>query len=141
MADILHIFPIKSNPEKIFDAFCTPKDLDNWWPLKSSGKPTEGNIYTFYFDPEHDWRAKVIHVDKNKSLTWLMTQAMDDWMGTEVGFVLENKTDHTQVTFFHKNWKEASEHFGIATFCWGQLLNGLKNYVEKGIIIPHSERN
>jgi hypothetical protein len=28
-----------------------------------------------------------------------------------------------------------------ATFCWGQLLKELKNYVENGIIIPHPERN
>lgn len=141
MADILHIFPIKGSVEKIFDAITTPNGLNCWWPLRSEGSPKLKNEYTFYFGPEYDWRAEVIEVSQNKSITWLMTSAMEDWMNTLVGFKLEPKTDHVQVTFFHNNWKDASEHYGISTFCWGQLLNGLKNYVEKGVIIPHAERN
>jgi hypothetical protein len=66
---------------------------------------------------------------------------MEDWKGTKVGFELTEKEGRTHVHFFHLGWSEASEHFGITTFCWGQLLNGLKNYVEKGIIIPHEQRN
>lgn len=141
MPNIHHIFHIKAEPQEIFDAFCTPTGLDNWWPLKSDGEPKLNSIYTFYFGPDYDWRAKVTQVEINKSLTWRMTQAMDDWMNTKVGFNLESKDGGTQVSFFHQGWKEANEHFGITTFCWGQLLNGLKNYVEQGVVIPHHLRN
>jgi len=141
MPDILQVFPVSAAPEKIFEVFTSPSELDNWWPLSSKGNPEKNNEYTFYFGPEYDWRARVIDIIPNKSMTWQMTQATDEWMGTEIGFALDSKSEFTQVTFFHKGWREASEHFGITTFCWGQLLNGLKNYVEKGIIVPHHLRN
>ena len=141
MPDIHHIFPVKASPEKIFDAFCSPSGLDNWWTLKSIGEPKLNNIYTLYFGEAYDWRAEVIQVNKNLSLTWKMTQTMDDWKRTEVGFSLQAKEGQTQVSFFHKGWREASEHFGITNFCWGQLLKGLKDYVEKEIVVPYEWRN
>lgn len=141
MPDIHHIFFVKSNPQKVFEAFCTIEGLDSWWTLQSTGQPLKGNMYSFYFDPEHDWRAEVIHCVPGKELTWGMKVTMDDWKNTKVGFTLTEKEGGTSVSFFHTGWKEANEHFGITSFCWAMLLNGLKNYVEQGIIIPHALRN
>jgi len=83
----------------------------------------------------------VIHVVPGCELAWKMIQAMDDWLGTMVGFQLNDQDRKTHVHFFHLGWAEASEHFGITTYCWGQLLRGLKIYVEEGVIIPHAQRN
>lgn len=141
MPDIHHIFHIQAEPKVVYTAISSPRGLDSWWTLNSVGEPKMDSIYTFYFGPEYDWRAKVIQVEESKSITWLMTRAMDDWVGTKVGFVLEPKEGGTHVHFFHLGWKESNEHFGITTFCWGQLLHGLKNYIEKGTVIPHPLRN
>jgi uncharacterized protein YndB with AHSA1/START domain len=141
MYDIHHNFVVKASAAKVFDAFCAPQGLDSWWTLQSSGKPEKGNIYTFYFGSEYDWRAEVIHVVPGKELTWRMVKTMDDWKNTTVGFQLVEKEGNTLVHFFHLGWAEASEHFGITTYCWGQLLHGLKMYVEDGMIIPHAQRN
>ncbi len=139
--NIHHNFLVNSSPAMVFDAFCTPQGLNSWWTLKSVGRPELSNIYTFYFGPAHDWRAKVIEVDSGLKMTWQMTQAMEDWMPTQVGFELKPQDNFTSVSFFHKNWAEQSEHFGITTYCWGQLLAGLKKYVEDGSIIPFDKRN
>lgn len=139
--DIHHNFYIKGPIEKVFDAFTTPEGLNSWWTLQSAGKPVHGNEYTFYFGPEYDWRAVVIEVIPQKSLTWKMTTAMTDWMPTTFGFILSPGKDGTKVSFFHKGWLEANEHFGITTYCWGQLLAGLKRYIEAGTIIPFEDRN
>jgi len=141
MFDIHHNFVVKAPAAKVFDAFCAPRGLDSWWTLKSAGKPEIGNLYTFYFGPEYDWRAAVIDVVTGKELTWKMIETMHDWKNTAVGFQLVEKEGDTLVHFFHSGWAEANEHFGITTFCWGQLLNGLKMYVEDGIVIPHALRN
>lgn len=141
MFDIYHNFIVKSTPQKVFDTFCNPLGLDSWWTLRSAGKPVLGNVYTFYFGPEHDWRAEVIHVIPGMELTWKMKTAMNDWIPTTVGFKLTPLDNYTSVAFFHKGWQEANEHFGITTFCWGQLLAGLKKYVEDGSIIPFEKRN
>lgn len=95
----------------------------------------------FCFGVEYNWYAKVIHVVPGKDLTWKMTKAMDDWMRTEVGFTLTPEPNGTSVLFFHKHWATPSDHFSITTFCWGQLLNGLKNYIEAGIVVPFEKRN
>ncbi len=58
-----------------------------------------------------------------------MVRTMDDWKNTTVGFELVEKEGNTYVHFFHLGWGEATEHFGITTYCWGQLLHGLKRYV------------
>jgi hypothetical protein len=66
---------------------------------------------------------------------------LDDWKSTSVGFQLKEIEGNTHVHFFHLGWLEASEYFGITTYCWGELLQGLKKHVEEGIIIPHARRN
>lgn len=141
MFDIHHNFVVKAPADKVFSAFCTPQGLDSWWTMKSSGTPEIGNLYRFYFGPEYDWQAEVIHLVPGQELTWRMVKTMDDWKTTTVGFQLIEKEGITHVHFFHLGWAEASEHFGITTYCWGQLLHGLKMYVEDGIIIPCALRN
>lgn len=140
MADILHQFNVNAPPQKVFDAFCTSNGLINWWPQRSSGQPKMGQEYTFYFGPEYDWRGEVTNIIPGKELTWKMTQASDNWKATRVGFKLLSGKDGTQVSFFHKGWKEANEHYRISNFCWAILLWGLKQYVEKGVVVPFEER-
>lgn len=141
MAKIQHQFSVSAPAEQIFAAFCTPEGLNNWWTLQAAGQPEMGNVYTFYFGPAYDWRAEVLHVKPNRALTWQMTQAMDDWMPTRVGFRLLEKNGQTTVYFFHEGWLKANEHFAITSFCWGQLLMGLKKYVEIGSVVPFEQRN
>lgn len=116
-------------------------DLNNWWPEKSTGEAKPGEIYTLWFGPEYDWRAKVVQAVPGKEFTWKMVQAMDDWMDTEVGIRLTQDKEGTIVDFFHRNWTEPNDHFRISNYCWGSLLAGLKNYVEKGIVVPFEKRN
>jgi hypothetical protein len=54
---------------------------------------------------------------------------------------LKEEKNGTIVFFFHEGWQEASEHFAITNYCWGQLLAGLKNYVEKNVVVPFEQRN
>lgn len=139
--DILHQFVINAPAQKVFDAFCTPKGLNDWWPLESSGAPRMGSEYRLYFGPEYDWRATVIHVVDGKEITWEMDQAMDDWIGTKVGVRLREEKGSTIVDFFHIGWESANDHYRISNYCWGTLLNGLKNLVEEGIVVPFKDRN
>lgn len=141
MAKILHQFNVEAPTKKIFEAFTSQDGLNSWWTLQSAGKPEKGNIYTFYFGEKYDWRAEVVKVNRT-SLTWKMTQAMDDWMPTKVGFKLvKNGKNSTTVQFSHDGWRKANEHFAITSFCWGQLLQGLKNFVETGAVVPFEKRN
>src|SRR5579872_3365042 len=100
MPDIHHSLFVNASPAKIFDAMTSVNGLDSWCTLKSQGKPLLNETYIFYFGSQFDWRSQVIHVVANKELTWKMTEAMEDWLGTEVGFTLTAENSGTHVRFF-----------------------------------------
>ena len=138
---IYHNFLIKASLEAVFNAVSLPEHLNNWWPLKSSGKPELGKIYNLNFTDQYDWYCIVSVCKPNESIHFKMTQSDKDWDPTTFGFDLEAKDGGTYVRFSHKDWLETNEHFKVASFCWAMLLHGLKNYLEKGAVIPFEERN
>lgn len=138
---IYHALEIQGTPEKIFQAVSRPEHLINWWPKKCTGVPKVNELYNFYFAPEYDWYGKVIKLELNKSFHIKMTRSDKDWDPTTFGFDLEQMDKSTQVEFWHIGWPECNEHFRRSSFCWALLLNGLKDYVEKGEIIPFEERS
>jgi uncharacterized protein YndB with AHSA1/START domain len=140
MPSILHDFFIRSTPEKVFRAITEPKGIDSWWSLECSGTPAMGAEYRLFFGEPWDWRARVSRYEQDAAFEWDMTVAMDDWVGTKVGFELSPTEEGTKVRFYHKGWAEESEHFRISSYCWGTLLRLLKLYVERGEVMPHAER-
>ncbi len=140
MVSILHQFHVKAQAGKVFDAFAMPEGLINWWPAKASGSPKLNQRYTFWFAPEYDWAGEVIHVVPGREITWKMSKVSRDWLDTEVGVVLADDTNGTRIDFFHRHWREANEHYRISNFCWAILLQGLKQYVETGVVVPFEDR-
>ncbi len=141
MFEILHQLEIAGSRAAVFQAMTTPSGLDSWWTRESEGIPRLGQEYRFFFGPEYDWRAVVVEVVDGSALTWKMTQAMDDWKPTSFGFGLFDRGHRTVMKFFHRNWPHDGEHFAISNYCWGQLLHGMKLYVERGHVIPFDRRN
>ena len=141
MPDIYHQFMVKASAQDVFDAFCLPEHLSNWWPLRSTGNPAKGARYNFFFGDDYDWYATVKNVEQGRSLTWNMQDVTDDWKDTEVGFKLTETNSGTKVDFFHNHWKSVNDHYCISNFCWGQLLQGMKDYIENGKIIPFEKRS
>jgi uncharacterized protein YndB with AHSA1/START domain len=140
MPSILHDFPIVASVEKVFSVLSTPAGLDQWWTLKSSGNPVLGAEYTLFFGPEYDWHAAVSKCTHNKEFEWTMTRCHDDWMGSRVGFTLEEKEGRTNVRFYHSGWKEANEHFRVSTYCWAMYLRIAKRYIEFGETVAYDKR-
>ena len=138
---IYHNLQINASPKVVFDAVSQPEHLDNWWSLKSSGIPQLGETYNLNFTDQYNWFCKVSQVELNTSIRFKMTKADVDWDSTTFGFDLEKKNGGTYVRFSHTDWKDTNEHFKIASFCWAMLLNGLKNYLERGIIVPFEQRS
>ncbi|PWH82834.1 SRPBCC domain-containing protein [Algibacter marinivivus] len=139
--NIYHNLKIKASVNEVFDAVSQPEHLNNWWTLKSSGTPKLDSEYNLNFTDEYNWYCKVSKVELNRTFHLKMTKSDKDWNPTTFGFDLESIEDGTMLKFSHVNWLEANHHFKHSSFCWAMLLNGLKNYLEKGIIIPFEERN
>ena len=139
--NIYHNLLIKASPKEVFDAVSLPEHLNNWWTLKSLGKPELGAEYNLNFTDDHNWFCEVSKVIPNESFHLKMTKSDKDWNPTTFGFDLEVKDEKTLVQFSHINWIQNNHEYRNSSFCWAMLLNGLKNYLEKGIVTPFKERN
>ncbi len=137
---IYHDLTISSTLQKVFDAVSLPEHLNNWWTLKCTGTPELNTAYNLYFAPEYDWLAEVVLVEPNKSFHLKMTQSSEDWKTTTFGFDLEEIDEGVLLKFSHLGWMQCNNEFRNSSFCWAMLLNGLKQYVEKGHVVPFEER-
>lgn len=137
---IYHDLVIKSDKYSVFKAVSDPNQLENWWPLKCSGVPELGEEYNFNFTDTYDWYAKVESMEHLENIHYKMTKSDKDWDPTSFGFDLVQKENGILVKFSHSNWQECNAHFKHSSFCWALLLKGLKDYLEKGTIIPFEER-
>ena len=137
---IYHNLLIKVSVKEVFDAISLPQHLNNWWPLKSSGTPELNAIYNLNFTDAYNWFGKVVECKPNESFFIKMTDSDADWNPTTFGFRLEEKEKGVYVRFSHIGWLQNNDELKHSSFCWAMLLNGLKNYVEKGIVVPFEER-
>lgn len=137
---IFFSFEIRADKNRVFKAVSDPREFENWWPLKCSGLPRVGETYNFNFTDAYDWYAEVKSCNLNSHIHYKLTKSDADWNPTTFGFELEDTPNGTYLNFFHKDWPELNSHFKHSSFCWAMLLKGLKNYLEKGDIIPFEER-
>ena len=138
---IYHSLIINASTKQVFDAISLPKQLNNWWTLKCTGNPILNAEYNLNFTDTYNWYGKVSSCISDKSFHIYMTKSDHDWDATTFGLELEEVDKGTLLKFSHENWQELNHNFKHSSFCWAMLLNGLKNYLENGIIIPFEKRN
>ncbi|WP_335966570.1 SRPBCC domain-containing protein [Galbibacter sp. PAP.153] len=131
---------INTSAKNVFKGISQPDQLNNWWTKKCTGTPKMGEVYNFYFSEEYNWFGEVTACIPAKSLEITITQADLDWNGTVLDYKLAEEKGKVLLSFMHRMWKTDNKHFRISSFCWAMLLNGLKNYLEKGVIVPFKNR-
>jgi uncharacterized protein YndB with AHSA1/START domain len=140
MPDIYQDFPIKVAPQAVYHAVSTAQGLDCWWTKRSSGNPKKSELYELWFGPRYDWRAEVTACEADRVFELQMVSADPDWLGTRVGFHLENKAGTTWIRFHHTGWPNDSEHFRVSCHCWALYLRILRRYLEHGEFVPYDDR-
>lgn len=141
MPDVLHQFVISETPDAVWQYFATGEGLAKWWTESSNGIAELGEVWQLYFTPEYDWRARVTRCEPNAAIEFTMVEAMEDWVGTQVGVELREDYGKTIVDFYHRGWAEGSDHFRISSFCWATYLRLLKRHIEHGEFIPYGQRD
>jgi uncharacterized protein YndB with AHSA1/START domain len=140
MADIFHDFLVNAPAGRVFETISTPGGLDCWWTSRSSGEPKTGAEYELRFGPQYDWRARVSKCEQGSRFEFEMISAHADWMGTRIGFELEDKAGKTNARFYHTGWPSENEHWRISCYCWAMYLRVLRRYIEHGEFVPYAER-
>jgi uncharacterized protein YndB with AHSA1/START domain len=140
MADIFSDVPIRATPESVFRGVSTPAGLDAWWTKTSAGTPVSGAQFELGFGPGFDWRARVTKCVPHSTFELEMIQADPDWVGTRVGFLLEDQGSLTQVRFYHTGWPTANEHWRTSCYCWPIYLRLLRRHLEHAEFVPYEQR-
>jgi uncharacterized protein YndB with AHSA1/START domain len=140
MADIRHDFLIKAPLARVYQAISTPEGLDVWWTKRSTGVAREGAEFELWFGLAYDWRANVTRCDPPREFELCLSAADADWLGTRVGFDLEDRGGATQVRFHHTGWPSANEHCRISSYCWAMYLRLLQRFLEHGETVPYEKR-
>ena len=140
MPDIVHDIPIASDVESVFECVATPEGLSKWWSIGGTGVPGVGSKYSFDFGPEYQWEAVVTEFDANSLFSIKMTMADDDWTDTMVRFELEPSENGTMLRFEHLGWPQDNAHFRTSSYCWAMYLRCMKNFLEKGVVLPYEKR-
>jgi uncharacterized protein YndB with AHSA1/START domain len=138
MAEIFHLFNIKTkNLSKIYDAITTQEGLSSWWTVETTAEPDVGTITEFRFTENYKTGMKIIKLDKDKKVEWECIEGDEQWLGTKIKFELKQNKDSIDVKFYHRNWNEVTDLFGICNYHWGLYMKSLKSYVEEGKGNPH----
>jgi uncharacterized protein YndB with AHSA1/START domain len=140
MPDIFSDVPIRATWESVFRAVSTPAGLDAWWTKTSAGTPASGAQFELGFGPGFDWRARVTKCVPHSAFELEMIQADPDWVGTRVGFLLEDQRSLTQVRFYHTGWPTANQHWRTSCYCWPIYLRLLRRHVEHAEFVPYEQR-
>ena len=140
MADIYHDFPIRAPQAQVFEAISSAQGLDAWWTKQAHGEVASGAIYDLGFGQGYAWQAKISNCVPGSEIEWEMTRADADWLGTRVGFRLQEKGNATKVHFHHTGWPEENVHYRTSSFCWAMYLRLLKRYVEQGDVVAYDAR-
>ncbi len=138
--DIYHTLYIKAGRKEVFDAVSDPKELVKWWPEKCSGEQLLGEIYTYVFTEAYRWKMEVTRYEPGLAFSHAVVSADEDWAPTSFHYELSEHKGMTKLEFSHVNWASLNNHFKHSSWSWAVLLKGLKDYLEKAVVIPFEER-
>ncbi len=126
MPDILHRVGINAPPEKVFAALTTLDGLQHWWVAAAAGDSQPGGMIDFGF-----CSMKVLAAASGKFVHWRCVRGPDEWLDTEVSFLLKREEEQTFVLFKHAGWKEPVEFMHHCSTKWAVFLLSLRNWVER----------
>jgi uncharacterized protein YndB with AHSA1/START domain len=135
MNDIRLNVSIKAAPDKIFNAITTQQGLESWWAKQTTAKPEVGFVNTFTFGKFKN-EMKVTELIPNKKVKWSCIASIDEWIGTEISFDLEEKDGRTILRFAHSDWRSVTDTFAGCTYDWALFMKSLKSLCETGIGTP-----
>lgn len=135
MTAIRHNVVIKATPEKIFEAITTQEGLERWWAKQTSAKPEVGFVNVFTFGDSRN-EMKISKLIPHQKVEWKCITSIEEWVGTDISFDLEEKEGRTILRFGHSGWREVTDTFAACNYNWALFMKSLKSLCETGTGTP-----
>jgi uncharacterized protein YndB with AHSA1/START domain len=135
MTTIRHNVAIKATPGKIFQAITTQEGLANWWAKQTTAKPEAGFVNIFTFGKIRN-EMKITRLTPDKTVEWECINSIEEWVGTNISFDLEEKDGRTILRFAHSGWRAVTDTFADCNYNWALFMKSLKSLCETGTGTP-----
>jgi uncharacterized protein YndB with AHSA1/START domain len=132
MADILHRVGVVAPLGDVYRALATPEGLAGWWTADTVGESESGGKLAFRFGEAGGFDMEILELDPAGRVRWRVTGGPGEWIGTEIGWRLDQRGDYTIVLFAHEGWREPVEFMHHCSTKWATFLMSLKEFVETG---------
>jgi uncharacterized protein YndB with AHSA1/START domain len=137
MIDIIHRIGIKSPITQVYKALTSIEGLSNWWTEEVEGDEQVGEKIEFRFravtgELKGSMVMEVLELNTPTNVRWRCIEGPDEWVGTDITFLLSQQDDQTILLFGHRNWREAVEFTSHCSMKWAVFLLSLREYVETG---------
>ncbi|MDV7339738.1 SRPBCC domain-containing protein [Terasakiella sp. A23] len=130
MPNICLMIGTTASANKVFDALTTLNGLNSWWTTHTSGNPDAGGKLEFRF-PTMGPDMEVTQVTKDH-IIWTVTAGIEEWIGTQIHFNIEETDTQTLLYFKHADWAEEIPFFHHCSTKWAVFMLSLKQYLETG---------
>ena len=135
MPEIRHNVTINATSEKVYEAITTQEGLANWWAKQTIAKSEVGFVNIFTFGTFRN-EMKVTMLNPNRKVEWHCINSLEEWIGTNISFDLEEKNGRTILRFAHSGWKAITDIFAGCNYDWGRFMTSLKLFCETGTGTP-----
>ena len=137
MIDIIHRVGIKSPITQVYKALTSLEGLSNWWTEEVKGDEKVGEKIEFIFrsvtgELKGSMVMEVLVLNTPTNVRWRCIEGLDEWVGTDITFLLSPQDDQTILLFGHRNWREAVEFTSYCSMKWAVFLLSLREYLETG---------
>ena len=138
MADLKHQIPIRSTPEKVYEALTTQAALCAWWTADTKIDEKVGGEAVFGFDRRATvFRMNIEKLEPGKRVVWSCHGDNPEWAGTTLTWDLAPQDHLTMLRFTHSGWKAVTDLYAICNSSLGELIYRLRDYVEGKNPGPH----
>ncbi|MFG1842051.1 SRPBCC domain-containing protein [Micromonospora sp. NPDC049175] len=132
MVDILHQVGVVAPLDAVYQAVATPEGVAGWWSVDTTGKSEVGGRLAVRFGDDPGFDLEILELDPAGRVRWRVTDGPTEWIGTEIGWRLDERGDFTIVQFTHEGWREPTELMHQCSTKWATFLLSLKALVETG---------
>ena len=132
MVDILHRIGVVAPLDDVYRAVATPEGIAGWWTADTAGECEVGGRLTFRFGDVGGFDMEVLELDPSGRVRWRVVDGPEEWIGTEIGWRLDQRDEYTIVLFKHEGWREPVEFMHHCSTKWATFLMSLKEQVETG---------
>ncbi len=74
----------------------------------------------------------VTALEPDAAVRWHCPAGPDEWIGSDLEFLLSQEGEHSIVRFGHRNWREAVDFTAHCSTKWASFLLSLKALLETG---------